>query len=167
MIDGKRQSRLTTTKNKGRKIKTTTYIKKKTFTKFRLFLDFSTNFFKIAGLATPTLSEDEEESVAMFMSHVNTWRRARSFAPLSRESSVKFLMARKFAVDRAITLYRQHELMRLREKLISINPNESPLQDELVAGKFTVLTSRDAHGAALALFNAHLHDPGKQTAAKM
>ena len=101
------------------------------------------------------------------MSHVNTWRRARSFAPLSRESSVKFLMARKFAVDRAITLYRQHELMRLREKLISINPNESPLQDELVAGKFTVLTSRDAHGAALALFNAHLHDPGKQTAAKI
>ena len=107
------------------------------------------------------LSEDEEEAVALFMGHVNSWRQARSFAPLSRESSVKFLMARKFTVDRAIGLYRQHELMRLREKLFSINPNESPLQEEIIAGKFTVLGTRDSHGAALALFNAHLHDPTK------
>ena len=107
------------------------------------------------------LSEDEEEAVALFMGHVNSWRQARSFAPLSRESSVKFLMARKFAVDRAIGLYRQHELMRLRENLFSINPNESPLQEEITAGKFTVLGTRDAHGAALALFNAHVHDPTK------
>lgn len=35
------------------------------------------------------------------------------------------------------------------------------LQDELEACKFTVLTARDPHGAALALFNAHLHDPAQ------
>ena len=113
-------------------------------------------------LTSCVLTEEEEESVALFMSHVNSWRRARGFASLSRESSVKFLMARKFTVDRAIALYRQHELMRLREKLTSINPSESPLQDEIIAEKFTVLSTRDAHGAALALFNAHLHDPGKK-----
>ena len=116
---------------------------------------------KVEKLDDSLLSEDEEEAVALFMGHVNSWRQARSFAPLSRESSVKFLMARKFTVDRAIGLYRQHELMRLREKLFTINPNESPLQEEIIAGKFTVLGTRDSHGAALALFNAHLHDPTK------
>ena len=116
---------------------------------------------KVELLTSCVLTEEEEESVALFMSHVNSWRRARGFASLSRESSVKFLMARKFTVDRAIALYRQHELMRLREKLTSINPSESPLKDEIIAEKFTVLSTRDASGAALALFNAHLHDPGK------
>ena len=107
------------------------------------------------------LTEDEEEAVNLFMTHVNSWRRARSFSPLSRESSVKFLMARKFAVDRALALYQQHELMRIREKLTAINIIDSPLKEELQAVKFTVLRTRDHNGAALALFNAHLHDPDK------
>ena len=55
------------------------------------------------------LTPDEEESVDLFMAHVNSWRRARSFAPLSRESTVKFLMARKFSVDRALALYQQDD----------------------------------------------------------
>ena len=105
------------------------------------------------------LTAEEEEAVNLFMTHVNSWRRARSFSPLSRESSVKFLMARKFAVDRALTLYQQHELMRIREKLTAINAIDSPLKDDLEAVKFTVLRTRDSSGAALALFNAHLHDP--------
>ena len=70
-------------------------------------------------------------------------------------------MARKFAVDRALYLYQQHELMRIREKLTTINVEETPLKEELQSGKFTVLSTRDNHGAALALFNAHLHDPAK------
>ena len=107
------------------------------------------------------LTIEEEESVDLFMAHVNSWRRARSFAPLSRESTVKFLMARKFSVDRALSLYQQHELMRIREKLTAIDIAECPLKDELTAAKFTVLRTRDSHGAALALFNAHLHDPVK------
>jgi tyrosine-protein phosphatase non-receptor type 9 len=105
------------------------------------------------------LTEEEEEAVGLFMTHVNSWRRARSYTPLSREASVKFLMARKFAVDRALALYRQHELMRLREKLSEIDANVGPLKEELLAQKFTVLSTRDHHGAALALFNAHLHEP--------
>ena len=75
-------------------------------------------------MASIELSEDEEEAVNLFMAHVNSWRRARSFSPLSRQSSIKFLMARKFAVDRALSLYQQHELMRIREKLTAISPVE-------------------------------------------
>merc|ERR1712223_1967337 len=51
--------------------------------------------------------------------------------------------------------------MRIREKLTAIDIAECPLKDELTAAKFTVLRTRDSHGAALALFNAHLHDPTK------
>merc|ERR1712223_953752 len=51
--------------------------------------------------------------------------------------------------------------MRIREKLTAIDIAECPLKDELTAAKFTVLRTRDSHGAALALFNAHLHDPVK------
>ena len=108
------------------------------------------------------LNSEEEEAVDLFMAHVNSWRRARSFAPISRETTVKFLMARKFAVDRALSLYQQHELMRTREKLTAISPaEEAKLQEEINSAKFTVLGTRDSHGAALALFNAHLHDPAK------
>ena len=108
------------------------------------------------------LSPAEEEAVDLFMAHVNSWRRARSFAPLSRESTVKFLMARKFAVDRALALYQQHELMRMRENLTTISPiDDLNLADEMKSAKFTVLQTRDSHGAALALFNAHHHDPVK------
>ena len=84
------------------------------------------------------LTIEEEESVDLFMAHVNSWRRARSFAPLSRESTVKFLMARKFSVDRALSLYQQHELMRIREKLTSIDiTDDNSLKNEVNAAKFT------------------------------
>ena len=36
----------------------------------------------------------------------------RIFFQLSRSSALKFLMARKFNVDRALVLYQQHEIMR-------------------------------------------------------
>ena len=63
-------------------------------------------------------------------------------------------MARKFNVDRVVTLYRQHEMMRVREELDSIDPDAPELRKELETKKFTVLETRDPHGAALALFNA-------------
>lgn len=106
-----------------------------------------------------SLTADEEMATVAFMAHVNSWRRDRGYQPLSRESALKFLMARKFSVDRALVLYRQHELMRLRESLNAIDIECSPLKEELQTEKFTVLTTRDRSGAALALFNAHLHDP--------
>ena len=68
-------------------------------------------------------------------------------------------MARKFHVDRALALYQQHELMRIREGLTVFDPASSPLKEELKTGKFTILPGKDANGATLALFNAHRHEP--------
>ncbi|TRY78674.1 hypothetical protein TCAL_11593 [Tigriopus californicus] len=80
---------------------------------------------------------------------------------MSRSSAIKFLMARKFHVDRALELYQQHELMRLREDLSHVEPSESPIREELLSEKFTILPVRDVNGATLALFNAHKHDPSQ------
>ena len=52
---------------------------------------------------------------------------------------IKFLMARKFDVDRALTLYQQHEETRVREGLVRFEPVLDPLRTELETGKFTVL----------------------------
>ena len=52
-------------------------------------------------------------------------------------------------------------MMRVREGLAvnSVDPFSSPLKEELKTAKFTVLPSKDPNGAALAVFNARLHDP--------
>ena len=51
--------------------------------------------------------------------------------------------------------------MRAREGLASnsVDPFSSPLKEELKTGKFTVLSNKDENGAALAIFNARLHEP--------
>ena len=42
---------------------------------------------------------------------------------LSRSSALKFLMARKFNVDRALVLYQQHEIMRFTIRFTSMGPS--------------------------------------------
>ena len=85
-------------------------------------------------------------------------------------SAVKFLMARKFNVDRALVLYQQHEIMRsvaslvthqgwslihslfrIREGLTFFDHSSGPLQSELSKGKFTILPCRDPNGEARTL----------------
>ncbi|XP_075463051.1 tyrosine-protein phosphatase non-receptor type 9-like isoform X3 [Ascaphus truei] len=78
-------------------------------------------------------------------------------------TAVKFLMARKFDVSRAIDLFQAYRNTRLKEGIYNINPDEEPLRSELLSGKFTVLPGRDANGAALALFTARLHRPDVTT----
>ena len=39
--------------------------------------------------------------------------------------------------------------------------SSGPLQSELSKGKFTILPCRDPNGAAIALFNLSLHEPGE------
>ncbi|XP_067642390.1 tyrosine-protein phosphatase non-receptor type 9 isoform X2 [Eurosta solidaginis] len=78
---------------------------------------------------------------------------------ISHTTAVKFLYARKFDVLRAVSLYEQHELIRLREGLYNINPDIEPLYSELQIGKFTILPSRDTTGAAIAIFTASKHSP--------
>lgn len=62
---------------------------------------------------------------------------------VSRSVAVKFLAARKFSVERAVELLRQHEAVRRREGLTAFQPTCSPLREELDTAKFTVLPWRD------------------------
>uniref|UniRef100_A0A3B3C349 Tyrosine-protein phosphatase non-receptor type 9 n=1 Tax=Oryzias melastigma TaxID=30732 RepID=A0A3B3C349_ORYME len=80
---------------------------------------------------------------------------------VSQPTALKFLMARKFDVPRAIDLFQAYKNTRIKEGIININPDEEPLRSELLSGKFTVLVSM--FGAALALFTARLHRPDVTT----
>lgn len=55
--------------------------------------------------------------------------------------AVKFLLARKFDVPRAVVLYEQHEVARIREGLYDFDPRSEKLKRELDSGKFTILVS--------------------------
>merc|ERR1711892_1206989 len=124
-------------------------------------MDISTTNSRPPGGAE--LSGEEEVATTKFLENVNKWRAARELAELSWTSAVKFLMARKFNVDRALVLYQQHEIMRIREGLTYFDHSSGPLQAELKRGKFTVLPCRDPNGATIALFNLSLHEPSEVT----
>uniref|UniRef100_A0A0K8V7V9 Tyrosine-protein phosphatase non-receptor type 9 n=1 Tax=Bactrocera latifrons TaxID=174628 RepID=A0A0K8V7V9_BACLA len=103
-------------------------------------------------------SEDVNFAVKQFIDHC-TGSSSSVRRNISCATAIKFLYARKFDVHRAVSLYEQHEQIRLREGLYNINPDLEPLYSELKTGKFTILPSRDANGAAIALFTANKHSP--------
>ncbi|XP_061833013.1 tyrosine-protein phosphatase non-receptor type 9 [Nerophis lumbriciformis] len=109
------------------------------------------------------LTAQEHLAVEEFLSEVRLREQPHSAGLVSRPTAVKFLMARKFDVSRAIDLLQAYKNTRLKEGIININPDEEPLRSELLDGKFTVLPGRDANGAALALFTARLHRPDVTT----
>uniref|UniRef100_A0A8C9SHP7 Tyrosine-protein phosphatase non-receptor type 9 n=1 Tax=Scleropages formosus TaxID=113540 RepID=A0A8C9SHP7_SCLFO len=108
------------------------------------------------------LTTQEERAVDEFLAELRNPEQ-RGAVLVSRGTAVKFLMARKFDVSRAIDLFRAYRNTRLKEGICDINPDEEPLRSELLSGKFTVLPHRDAKGAALALFTARLHRPDYTT----
>jgi tyrosine-protein phosphatase non-receptor type 9 len=55
--------------------------------------------------------------------------------------AVKFLMARKFDVDRAIQLYTAHDTLRRKENLHLIDINDAEFLNDLETGKFTILVN--------------------------
>ncbi|XP_046814155.1 tyrosine-protein phosphatase non-receptor type 9 isoform X3 [Vespa crabro] len=110
-----------------------------------------------------TLTVEQEQATKEFIEAVNKCRAGRRAGPVSWSTAVKFLAARKFEVSRALALYEQHEATRRREGLAVLHPTQEPLLSELRTGKFTVLPSRDATGAAIAIFTAHLHLPQNTT----
>lgn len=59
---------------------------------------------------------------------------------ISAAIAVKFLLARKFDVARAVVLYEQHEESR-RDGLYDFDPRSEKLKRELETGKFTILVS--------------------------
>lgn len=62
--------------------------------------------------------------------------------PITMPNARKFLSARKFDLQRALALYKAHEMIRQREGLIRFDLNSPVLRSELFSGKFTVLVSR-------------------------
>ncbi|KAF5287706.1 hypothetical protein FQA39_LY15806 [Lamprigera yunnana] len=109
-------------------------------------------------MAAP-LTAEQEVATKNFIEVVNKVRFRRKLGPVSWSTAVRFLIARKFDVVRAVALFEQHELTRQREGLINFDPANDPLKSELHTGKFTVLPTRDATGAAIAVFTAHRHQP--------
>lgn len=101
----------------------------------------------------------EEESIKRFLELVNLARGRAGVGPISRPTAVKFLTARKFNIDRALSLFEQYQRVRISEELYDFQPIQPSLQAELESGKFTVLPGRDVCGAFIALFTARLHYP--------
>ncbi|XP_068607083.1 tyrosine-protein phosphatase non-receptor type 9 [Brachionichthys hirsutus] len=109
------------------------------------------------------LTAQEQLAVEEFLGEVRSREQPHSAGLVSQPTAVKFLMARKFDVVRAIELFQAYKNTRIKEGIINIHPEEEPLRSELLSGKFTVLPGRDAKGAALALFTARLHRPDVTT----
>ncbi|KAL4641753.1 tyrosine-protein phosphatase non-receptor type 9-like [Arapaima gigas] len=108
------------------------------------------------------LTTQEERAVEEFLAELRNLEQHNA-VQVSRSTAIKFLMARKFDVSRAINLFQAYRNTRVKEGIYHINPDEEPLRSELLSGKFTVLPHRDAKGAALALFTARLHRPDNTT----
>uniref|UniRef100_A0A667X855 Tyrosine-protein phosphatase non-receptor type 9 n=1 Tax=Myripristis murdjan TaxID=586833 RepID=A0A667X855_9TELE len=102
-----------------------------------------------------------QNATKQFLEEINKWTSQHGVSPLSWELAVKFLMARKFDVLRAIELFHSYRETRLKEGIVRLQPQEEPLRSELLSGKFTVLSVRDPSGASIALYTAKLHHPNK------
>ncbi|RWS16207.1 tyrosine-protein phosphatase non-receptor type 9-like protein [Dinothrombium tinctorium] len=106
-----------------------------------------------------SISQDEEKAAKEFIKIVNDIRRQHNAGPMSFNTALKFMMARKFDVHRALSLYEAHEITRFKEGLAKFDPFSDPVKSELETGKFTVLPTRDSSGAAIAMFTACKHIP--------
>ncbi|OCT89431.1 tyrosine-protein phosphatase non-receptor type 9 [Xenopus laevis] len=109
-----------------------------------------------------TLTQEEEQATNRFLQEMNSWTTCHSVSPLSWDIAVKFLMARKFDVVRAIELFHSYRETRQREGIVRLNPLQEPLLSELLSGKFTVLSVRAPTGASIAIFTAKLHHPARR-----
>ncbi|CAG0879513.1 unnamed protein product [Cyprideis torosa] len=110
-----------------------------------------------------TLTPAEEAVTREFLEEVNAVRQQQGIGPMPWGSAVKFLMARRFNAKRSLDLYYQHQTLRVQEGLSKVDPTSERLQRELTSNKFTILPSRDATGAAIAVFTARFHFPGDCT----
>lgn len=109
----------------------------------------------------PELTPEEEQATKQFLEEINKWTVQYNVSPLSWNVAVKFLMARKFDVLRAVELFHCYRETRRKEGIVKLKPHEEPLRSEILSGKFTILNVRDPTGASIALFTARLHHPHK------
>ncbi|XP_038554378.1 tyrosine-protein phosphatase non-receptor type 9-like [Micropterus salmoides] len=72
------------------------------------------------------LTTQEQLAVEEFLSEVRSREQPHSAGFVSQPTAVKFLMARKFDVSRAIDLFQAYKNTRIKEGIININPDEEP-----------------------------------------
>lgn len=104
------------------------------------------------------LSEDELKAVDEFIRRQN-WSNSDA---KKWNTALKFLMARRFDVERAIKLYEDHENLRKKESLYSINLCDEAFMRELEFGKFTILPFLKNYPVC-ALFTVKLHSAQQNT----
>ncbi|KAL1024006.1 hypothetical protein UPYG_G00050210 [Umbra pygmaea] len=85
------------------------------------------------------LTTQEELAVEEFLCEVRSREQPQMASLVTHPTAVKFLMARKFDVGRAIDLFQAYKNTRIKEGIFDFNPEEEPLRSELLCGKFTVL----------------------------
>lgn len=113
------------------------------------------------------LLANEATALESFLKVVNEGiRGSATMNPMSEKTALKFLISRKFDVQRAVQLYQMHEVTRLREGLVNINPIDPALINELTSGKFTIYRQRDPSNSAIAVFTAKLHSTDKSSSSK-
>lgn len=98
------------------------------------------------------LNENELKAVDEFLKR-QSWSNSDV---KSWNTAIKFLMARRFDVERAIKLYEDHESLRKKESLYSINLCDEAFIKELEFGKFTILPFVK-NFPVCALFTVKLH----------
>lgn len=81
------------------------------------------------------------QAVKQFLDLVNGSGSPPDRRAVTQATAIKFLLARKFDVQRAVALYEQHEIIREKESLYNFDPMIDPLRSELETGKFTILVS--------------------------
>ncbi|KAH9507140.1 hypothetical protein DERF_011838 [Dermatophagoides farinae] len=109
------------------------------------------------------ITPEQEKILNNFLQAVNR-SRIQNNEPLMRaRTACKFLMARKFDLDRSLMLYKSHETIRFREGLVKFDPLKDPLKHELETGKFTILPKPDRTGSMIAMFSAGKHIPQETT----
>nr|AAA21728.1 tyrosine phosphatase [Xenopus laevis] len=113
-------------------------------------------------MAENQLTAPEERAIEEFLAELKN-REQPQLVSEPPDTALKFLMARKFDVSRAIDLFQAYRNTRLKEGIYNINPDEELLRTELLSGKFTVFLEEMQMGPAVALFTARLHRPDVTT----
>lgn len=81
------------------------------------------------------------QALQSFLESLNTEMLKSGLPPVSTITALKFLMARKFDVNRASKLFKQHLEVRAKYKLSEMKPLDEPLSKELLSEKLTILVS--------------------------
>lgn len=111
----------------------------------------------------PDIKPEQEKILNDFLNVVNKSRVQNNEQLMRPKTACKFLMARKFDLNRSLELYKSHETIRFREGLVKFDPLQDPLKRELETGKFTILPKPDKSGSMIALFSAGKHIPQETT----